>query len=35
MHLQLRTKISLQKTSSSNCWNNNSYWPYLVPNYWK
>jgi len=35
MHLQLRTKINLQKTSSSNRWNSNNYRTVFCINYWK
>jgi len=35
MHLQMRTKISFQKTSSSNCWNSKIYWTISCSDYWK
>jgi len=36
MHLQLRTKINLEKISSNNCWNSNNYWNVSCSsNYWK
>jgi len=33
--LQLLTKLNLQKTSSSNCWNRNNYRNVSCSNYWK